>query len=50
MNDSARITSCTSCIGGITEYIKARNTLMSKRISYRDDCQGLTVAGEMDIN
>ena len=45
---STWITTCKSSITGITEYIKARNTLVWKRISYRDECQGMTLTWEME--
>lgn len=51
MNDSVWITTCASCVAGITQHIKARNALLcGSGFGTGDECRGITVAAEMGIN
>lgn len=43
------ITTCSLFITGITESVEWGNALVRKRISSRDECQGITAAGGMEV-
>lgn len=45
----AWITTCSLFITGITECAEWGNALVWKRISSRDECQGITAAGGMEV-